>query len=122
MAETSVNSSRLKADEYINAQDKKNKLILTELRRIIKYTDAGITEEVKWGMPAYSYNGLMIYLRGSKKHVTLGFYNGSLMHDPDQILEGGDNPKMRNIKISAIEELDEELVRTLIKRSMAANV
>jgi hypothetical protein len=114
-------STETKVKEYINGQENKNQIILTQLREIIKNVDPRIAEEYKWGMPTYSYKGLMIYLRASKNHATLGFHNGSIMADPDTILEGEDNPKMRHIKIKLPQELDEELVIELVKRSMHAN-
>lgn len=121
MAKTTENNASELVDAYINAQEEKNQSILSELRRLIKKTDPRIIEEFKWRMPTYSYKGLMIYLRASKNHATLGFHNGSIMQDPDHILEGEDNPKMRHIKIKTPEELDEKLVTDLVKRSMQAN-
>lgn len=58
---------------------------LRELRQILLDTD--LTEERKWGNPCYTYNGGNVVILGAlKDNVTLGFFKGVLMNDPDGIL------------------------------------
>jgi len=57
----------------------------TKLRAII--LECGLTEELKWGWPAYSLEGKNIVLmHGFKKYCALLFFKGVLMKDPKKIL------------------------------------
>lgn len=54
-----------------------------------------------------------VYMGIFKKHVNLGFYYGTVLNDPKNLLKGtGKN--MRHIKISKIEELDDPNIKELI--------
>ncbi|WP_322892607.1 MULTISPECIES: YdeI/OmpD-associated family protein [unclassified Yoonia] len=59
---------------------------LRALRQIC--LDAGLTEQVKWGHPCYSHQGRNIAIIGAQRGgIRLGFFNPSLMRDPDGVLE-----------------------------------
>ncbi|HEV2355701.1 MAG TPA: YdeI/OmpD-associated family protein, partial [Puia sp.] len=58
---------------------------LTALRGII--LDCGLTEELKWSTPVYTYNGKnVIALNALKEYCALGFFKGALLSDSDAIL------------------------------------
>lgn len=55
------------------------------LRKII--LDCGLTEELKWGVPCYTYNSSNIVLiHGFKAYCALLFHKGVLLTDPRGIL------------------------------------
>ena len=55
------------------------------LRRII--LKCGLTEELKWGNPCYTFGGRNIVLiHGFKEYCALLFFKGALMKDPNHIL------------------------------------
>jgi uncharacterized protein YdeI (YjbR/CyaY-like superfamily) len=57
----------------------------TRLRVIV--LDCGLTEELKWGVPCYTYNNHNIVLiHGFKEYCALLFHKGSLLKDTDKIL------------------------------------
>jgi len=56
-----------------------------KLRTII--LDCGLTEELKWGCPCYTYQDRNIVLiHGFKEYCALLFFKGALLNDPDDIL------------------------------------
>lgn len=56
-----------------------------KLRRII--LDCGLTEELKWGCPCYTYKKTNIVLiHGFKEYCALLFFKGALLNDPQGIL------------------------------------
>ena len=56
-----------------------------ELRTII--LDCGLTEELKWGVPCYTYEGKNIVLiHGFKEYCAILFHKGVLLKDPKGIL------------------------------------
>ncbi len=47
----------------------------------------GLTEELKWGQPCYTYGGSnVVILGGFKNYIALSFFKGALMKDPGQLL------------------------------------
>jgi len=114
-------STELKVQEYLSSVPESSGEILQTLSAIILETDPRIIEEIKWGNPAYSYLGIMIYLRAFKEHATLGFFRGNEVADPEGRLEGHENPVMRSIKYRSPEEIDAEVVREYVSRAMKAN-
>lgn len=56
-----------------------------KLRRII--VDCGLTEELKWGNPCYTFGERNIVLiHGFKEYCAILFFKGALLHDADNIL------------------------------------
>ena len=64
---------------------------LVELRRIVN--SCGLTEELKWSMPCYTYgkaNILMVV--AFKEHCVISFLKGALLKDPKELLQSlGEN-------------------------------
>ena len=55
------------------------------LRKIV--LDCGLTEELKWGVPCYTYNNHnVVLIHGFKEYCALLFHKGSLLKDNDKIL------------------------------------
>ncbi len=58
---------------------------LIELRRIV--LSGGFTEERKWGMPTYTWNGKnVIILAAFKENCVISFLKGALLTDPKNLL------------------------------------
>ena len=58
---------------------------LPALRQIL--LDCGLTEELKWSMPCYTYEGSNILIMSAfKEYCALNFFKGSLLDDPHDIL------------------------------------
>ncbi len=58
--------------EYINAAPKEARDKLREMRASIRKAAPGATESLKWGMPAFSYQRILVTFAGFKHHI--GFY------------------------------------------------
>ena len=56
-----------------------------KLRMII--LDCGLTEELKWGCPCYTFqNTNIVLIHGFKEYCALLFFKGALLNDPNGIL------------------------------------
>jgi len=57
-----------------------------KLRKII--LDTGLTEELKWGNPCYTFNGNrnIVLIHGFKEYCALLFFKGALLKDTNGIL------------------------------------
>ena len=59
---------------------------MTLLRSILLET--ALAETIKWGKPCYTYNDKnIVIIQDFKHHCDLGFFNGSLLTDPNKLLE-----------------------------------
>ncbi len=73
-----------KVDEFINKAPKWQEEYKT-LRTIV--LDCGLTEELKWGVPCYTFEKRNIVLiHGFKEYCALLFVKGALLQDSDGIL------------------------------------
>src|SRR6476660_2364885 len=73
-----------KVDFYFN-KAKKWQEEFEKLRMII--LDCGLTEELKWGVPCYTFEKRNIVLiHGFKEYCALLFFKGALLKDPKGIL------------------------------------
>ena len=58
--------------EYIDAAPKDTQKKLRDLYSCIRKAAPGAKEELKWGMPAFSYGRILVTFRAFKNHI--GFY------------------------------------------------
>ncbi|MES2063725.1 MAG: YdeI family protein [Bacteroidota bacterium] len=73
-----------KVDFYFN-KAKKWQDEAGKLRTIV--LDCGLTEELKWGCPCYTYqNSNIVLIHDFKEYCALLFFKGALLHDAEGIL------------------------------------
>jgi len=98
-----------KVDEYIQ-NAKKWQDEFKKLRAIV--LDSTLTEEFKWKVPCYTYEGSnVVLIHGFKEYCALLFIKGSLLHDPSGVLiqqtanvQAGRQVRFTNVdEISALE-------------------
>ena len=95
---------------------------LTKLRSIV--LDCGLTEEVKWYQPCYSFNGSNLIILGSfKEFCTLSFFKGVLLKDEHKILEfaGQNTQSAKIVKFSNLHQINElePILKEYIKEMIA---
>jgi hypothetical protein len=75
------------------------------VREIIMSVDPGISEQVKWNAPSFSYKG---YLATFSLHVTahllLIFHNGAILDDQGGLLQG-DYPDRRMVRFTGMADV-----------------
>lgn len=78
-----------------------------KLRAII--LDCGLTEELKWGHPCYSFeNGNVVLMHGFKEYCALLFFKGALLQDPKGILiaQTENTQSTRQIRFTGVQDID----------------
>lgn len=79
-----MNATNPKVDFFFNKAEKWREEY-EKLRTII--LDCGLTEELKWGNPCYSFNGgNIVLIHGFKEYCALLFFKGALLNDANGIL------------------------------------
>ncbi len=66
-------------DAYIAKAQPFAKPILSRIRKAVHAGCPGVTETIKWGMPAFEYKGPLVGMAGFKAHCALAFWKASLM-------------------------------------------
>jgi len=92
-------------DAFMEKLDHPFKAEVEAMRKIIKKVNKGITEEVKWKAPSFSYKGYMVTFNlWEKKRVHLVFHNGAILKDKTGLLEG-DYPDRRMMYFSDMKDV-----------------
>ena len=94
---------------------------LTVLRSIVM--DSGLGEELKWGAPCYVHEQAnVIIIQGFKDYFALMFFKGSLMKDPQDLLQkpGENTQSGRQIRMYSMDEMlgQEEVLRAYIQNAI----
>lgn len=78
--------------------------------------DCGLTEELKWGTPCYTFEGKNIVLiHGFKEYCALLFFKGALMKDPKKILiqQTKNVQAQRQIRFTSLQQVNK--LKSVIK-------
>jgi uncharacterized protein YdeI (YjbR/CyaY-like superfamily) len=108
-----MNKMNPKVDEYLR-KAKKWQQEFKKLRTII--LDCGLTEELKWGCPCYTFEKRNIVLiHGFKEYCALLFFKGALLKDAKGILiQQTENVQAaRQIRFTNVREIVE--MKTILK-------
>jgi uncharacterized protein YdeI (YjbR/CyaY-like superfamily) len=94
-----------KVDVYLSKAEKWQEET-EKLRRII--LDCGLTEELKWGKPCYTFHGKnIVIIQGFNPYCALLFFKGALLKDRKGILvKTGENTQVgRQIRFTSVREI-----------------
>lgn len=110
------NSMNPKVDEFLTRTEKWLEEFQA-LRAII--LDCGLTEDLKWGVPCYTYEGKNIVLiHGFKDYCAILFVKGALLKDPDNVLiQQTENVQAgRQIRFTSVREINaaEDILKAYI--------
>lgn len=68
-----------RVDAYIEKSADFAKPIMTHLRKLVHRASPKVSENIKWSMPAFEYEGLVCGFAAFKRHCTFGFWKQSLL-------------------------------------------
>lgn len=120
MAKIHPDASKL-INKYIREAPAFAQPICRKLREIIRQADREIAEDWKWG-PNFNKKGMVCGFGAFKQHVSLAFFMGAMMKDPQGILtDGGANRHNRLLKFKASDEVDEKTLTEYVKEAVQIN-
>src|SRR5213595_2438143 len=100
-----MNKMNPEVDGYLR-KAKKWREELEKLRQII--LDCGLTEELKWGKPCYTFQeSNIVILQGFEEFCALLFAKGALLNDPDGVLKKFGWQAARRIPFTNVREIVE---------------
>ena len=93
-----------------------------KLRMIV--LDCGLTEELKWGVPCYTFqNSNIVLIHGFKEYCALLFHKGALLQDPNGLLiqQTANVQAARQIRFTSVSEIVElePLLKAYIEDAIA---
>jgi hypothetical protein len=76
-------------DAFMAQLDHPFKAEVQAVREIIKGVNPGITEQIKWAAPSFSYKGYLVTFNlWAKNRVHLVFHDGAILSNQHGLLEG----------------------------------
>lgn len=86
--------------------------------------DCGLNEELKWGVPCYTYqNANVVLIHGFKEYCALLFHKGALLKDPKGLLiQQTENVQAaRQLRFTSVQEINKHksTIKAYIKEAIA---
>src|SRR5215475_14838919 len=104
-------------DEYLADQSPKNRSIIRTLRTFVKRVAPGLRESVKWGNGCWVMGKVPVaYVYSAPKYVQFGFFRGSGLKDPQEILRS-EEQYVQHIKVHKASDIDEDAFRALLRQA-----
>ncbi|TPV94701.1 MAG: DUF1801 domain-containing protein [Myxococcales bacterium FL481] len=116
----------LSVDRWVRKTGAPARILVDELRRLIRGAAPSLDESIKWSQPVYCGNQPVCYLMArAEGHVTFGFWRGVELPDPQGILEGSGS-RMRHVNVERITDVPRsalsDLVRAAVELDASAQV
>ncbi|MEO0815470.1 MAG: DUF1801 domain-containing protein, partial [Myxococcota bacterium] len=108
-------------DSYLITLEPTAKLVVAELRRIVREAVPKASETIRWRNLCWESDGIMCYASSAKKHVTFGFFRGGELTDPDRILESVKNKTERVVKLKDVNDINAAQLSAWLKEAAKLN-
>jgi len=96
--------------------------MIARFRKLVLKTAPQLTEEWKWGVPVWSFNGNVVASGVFKDHVKLNFFKGASLKDPKKLFNSGlDAKATRAVDFAEDSIFDEDALRELVLEAVALN-
>ena len=104
-------------DQWKNDQKKSSQALIQVLRKIVVDCSLPLVETVKWGNGCWIKGDLpILYIHALTDGVQFGFFAGSMITDPKEILEGK-GKFVRFITVKSKDDVDAKYFAVLIKKA-----
>lgn len=100
--------------KYIDGSAEHHQEIMTELRKLIHAIAPNTKEQFKWSRPVFGMEKDFCYLKATKKHVTLGFFEFDKITTNKDLIEGS-GQSMRHVKLSNVTEIEALQIKKMIE-------
>lgn len=108
-----------KIDEYVAKFADWRGELLGRIRALVHAAEPGVEEQWKWNSPVFAYGGKMFCSASAfKKHVSVNFFDGADLDDPEGIFDTSTAKRMRTVKYLKAEDFDEAPLKDMLKRAV----
>ena len=103
------------AESYIEGRPDFARPMLTKLCVIVRRNAPHLEEAIRWNAPSWKGNEIVCAIAAFKKHVSITFWRGAELSDPrGQLVHGYGRSAMRTAKFTALDQLDEKVIRAWV--------
>lgn len=104
--------------DWYKDQSASQKKIISKLKRIVNAVEPSLVESSKWTNGVWLRDDRpIIYIHTEPDHVQLGFFAGSTLSDPTNILRGK-GKHVRHIRIEGLQDVDEAALTTMVRKAV----
>jgi hypothetical protein len=107
-------------EELVARLEPRAREIVSALRNVIRKALPAATEELKWGMPVYSHQGLLCYISAQGRRIRFGFY-----HERMQLTDAKGAPvgrgDMLHVKVDSLEDIQPEQFTRWVQEAARLN-
>ena len=104
-------------DAYLADQTPRNQKIIAALRTFVRGAEPDLIEAVKWGNGCWlAAKEPIAYVYADREWVQFGFVMGSLLKDPDKLLDGTGR-FVRHVKVRSVSAIDRPAFRALLSQA-----
>ncbi len=107
-------------DDYIASAPVPHKAVLAELRQVVMTACPETEVSIKWGQPVFECNGPFAWMKAFPRYVSLGFWRGAELPDPDGVLKGSGS-RMRHVKITEPQHVPVAKIDALVRAAVKLN-
>lgn len=86
------------------------KPILNRIRKAFHFGCPDLEETMKWGAPHFEHKGILGSMAAHKEHVSMSFWKGQLMDDPEGIFNVVGKTQMAALKFQALKDMPPQQV------------
>lgn len=108
-------------DSYLITLEPTAKQVVTELRKIVSSALPKATEAIRWRNLCWEHDGIVCFASAAKKHVTLGFFHGAELTDPDNLLEKVKNKTERVVKLKDVNDINAAQITAWVREAAKLN-
>jgi uncharacterized protein YdeI (YjbR/CyaY-like superfamily) len=106
-------------ERYLKKTNAAMRPVCEKLREIVLKAAPKLEECIRWGGPSYKGKGLVCGIGAFQKHVTLFFFRGVEMADPDGLFTHGEgNAVARSVKVGSLSEIKVKPLTALVKAAV----
>ncbi len=117
-----MNGNVAGVDEYLAGLPEWQADALSKFRELIHELSDEISEEIKWGVPAFIYKSKVLFTMAAfKSHVKYNFIlNGAILEDPHGLFNNGlESAKSRGIDLTEGQESDKNRLSDLVQEAIS---
>ncbi len=107
-------------DGFVQTLPPPMQVMVNKLRALVAAASPEATEAFKWAQPVYEASGPFAYIKAFKGYLNFGFWRGAVLDAPGDLLEG-DGERMRHLKITALADIDDALIQSLVRQAVLLN-
>jgi hypothetical protein len=108
-------------DGYIAALIGEQAEVAERLRDLVRGVAPSAGESIKWGQPVYEDNGPFCYFKAGAEGVTIGFWRGAELDDPDGRLVESDGERMKHLELHSVDDIDEDAIGRWVRQAIDLN-